>query len=115
MNPRHDFLQPGSSRTVPAHDDLQFLRRAPEPHVLSTQREPVKPLPELLVESAAFYGTGALDLTRICHTHGWASRTVPVESGVHAPTCELCDVERLFVDGFARYADLVAKRAAGVL
>lgn len=92
------------------------LHRVPQPEARELQGEQVKPLPELIVETVApYFGPGALDITRVCHKHGWASRKVPVESGVDAPTCELCDVERLYIDGFARYLDLVAKRDAGLL
>lgn len=76
----------------------------------------ISPLPDLLVEDAgSIYDGYALDITRICHVHQWASLRVPVEKGIDPPRCELCLAETLAVEGRARYADLVAKREAGVI
>lgn len=80
----------------------------------------VKLLPDLLVEDAgSIYDKGqqvrALDITRICTIHQWASLRVPLESGVEPPACELCRAELLAIEGYARYRDLLANREAGLI
>lgn len=116
------FQQPGSPSFVlhsPHADrgsDSAVLDRTPEAEPRELQVEDNQTLPDLLVESAGkYFEDRSLDVTRICHRHKWASLPIPVISGMNPPCCDLCEAERLAMDGRSRYRDVVARRAAGEL
>lgn len=116
------FKEPGSPSFVlhSPHADrgsqAAVLDRTPETEPRELQVDDNQALPDLLVESAGkYFEDSSLDVTRICHRHKWASLPIPVISGMNPPCCDLCEAERLAVDGRSRYRDVVAKRAAGVL
>lgn len=99
----YEFLQPGSSKSIPVHGVLEQPRRELDPQ-----------LPDRLIESAGAFPQDGLDVTVICTIHEWASVAVPIRCEAYVG-CPFCKVERQEVHGRARYADLVAKQAAGLL
>lgn len=104
MRRPYQFLEPGPGAAIPVRGVLQEPCGELQPQ-----------LPELLVESAGHLYQNGLDVTRICHGHHWASLPCPVISGLTPPVCDLCEAERLLIDGHARYRDLVDKRRLGLV
>lgn len=99
----HLFLEGASALPVVPNRALQLVHQ-----------EPQATLPESLVLDAGGTDDG-LDVVTCCARHQWASLRVVLEPGMVRPRCPYCVTEREQWDGHARYADLLAKRRAGVL